>query len=296
MSTYNLLLIYPHLTDRDRWLLHLLDEHQVLTTDQIHRLAFRAERTCQIRLVELRALDLLDRFRFARADGGSHPWHWVLGLAGTRFQAAVTRRPSPTERSHRERLLRLSASPTLTHLVAVNEFFVRLHHAARTSADTSLDRWWSEAMAARQFLTVHPDGHGLWTTAARTVGFFLECDRGTESLPRLVAKLGRYADLVRRGGPRYPVLFWLPPGGREAHLQHALRRMDLPVPVATATHDTDPAAAGWLPADAWRRVNLTELPSDHGRDHPRNPNWRDGELDLHGRGETNPGAVGEPSG
>lgn len=280
MPTYDLLAVYPHLTDRDRQLLHLLDDHQVLTTDQIQRLAFRGARTCQLRLAELRALGLVDRFRFARAGGGSYPWHWVLGLTGARFQAAARRRPSPTERTHREQVLRLSASPTLAHLVATNEFFVRLHHAARTTAGVSLDRWWSEAASARQFLTVHPDGHGLWTHHGRTVGFFLECDRGTESLPRLVAKLGAYADLTRRGGPRYPVLFWLPGGEREANLQHALRRADIPAPVATATSDSDPTEAVWLPVDSWHRVALTDLPSDHGRDNARNPNWRDGELDL----------------
>lgn len=276
MPTYDLLTIYPHLTDRDRRLLHLLDDHQVLTTDQIHRLAFRATRTCQIRLAELRSLGLLDRFRFARAQGGSHPWHWVLGLAGDRFQAAVNRRPSPTERAHREHVLRLSASPTLAHLVATNEFFVRLHHAAGNVPGASLDRWWSETVAAREFLTVRPDGHGLWSFHGTKVGFFLECDRGSESLPRLVAKLGRYAELARRGGPRYPVLFWLQGAEREANLQHVLRQADIRVPVATATHDTDPAAAVWLPADAWRRVTLTDLPGDHGR----NADWRNEQLDL----------------
>ncbi|MEU5943775.1 replication-relaxation family protein [Micromonospora sp. NPDC047548] len=52
----SLLTIYPHITSRDRLLLQLLDDHQVLTTDQIHRMLFLARRTCQIRLSELAAL------------------------------------------------------------------------------------------------------------------------------------------------------------------------------------------------------------------------------------------------
>lgn len=279
-SASQLLAIYPHLTRRDRDLLALLDDHQVLTTGQIHRLSFQALRTCQIRLAELRGLGLLERFRFARPFGGSEPWHWTLGLAGARFQAAVTGRAAPTERAHREHVLRLSASPKLTHLLATNEFFVRLHHTARVDTSVRLDRWWSERVSTARFLTVKPDGHGLWTTGGHTIGFFLECDLGTEALPRLVAKLEAYARLTRSGGPRYPVLFWLPNAEREANLQQALRRQVSSVPVATATHDADPTEAVWLPTDGWQRVRLADLPNDHGRDNARNPNWRDGQLDL----------------
>ena len=48
--TASLLAIYPHITPRDRLLLQLLDDHQVLTTGQIHRMLFTARRTCQLRL------------------------------------------------------------------------------------------------------------------------------------------------------------------------------------------------------------------------------------------------------
>jgi len=282
-SVARLLSIYPHLTPRDRNLLALLDDHQILTTGQIHRLYFQALRTCQIRLAELRTLGLLERFRFARMFGGSQPWQWTLGLAGTRFQAAATGRPAPTERAHRDQVLRLTARAQLPHLLATNEFFVRLRHTARTDPDLSLDRWWSERISTARFLGVKPDGHGLWTAHGHTVGWFLECDMGTEPLTRVVPKLEAYTRLVHSGGPRYPVLFWLPPGDREANLQQALRREPRGVPVATATHDADPTEAIWMPADGWRRVRLAELSSDHGRDNARNPNWIDGQLDLSGQ-------------
>ena len=103
---------------------------------------------------------------------------------------------------------------------------------------------------------------------------------GTEPLTRVTAKLEAYQRLARSGGPHYPVLFWLPNVEREAHLQQALRRSPPPVPVATATHDTDPAGPVWLSADGWQRVSLAELPNNHGRDSASNPNWRDGQLDL----------------
>ncbi len=279
-SATHLLALYPHLTVRDRTLLALLDQHLVLTTGQIHRLHYRAVRTCQIRLRELHRLGLLERFRFARMYGGAEPWQWTLGLHGARFRAGATGRAAPTERAHREQVLRLTAHPRLPHLLATNEFFVRLAQTARTDPGVGLDRWWSERTATARFIGIRPDGHGLWTAQGRTVGWYLECDMGTEPLTRVTAKLEAYQRLARSGGPHYPVLFWLPSTEREAHLQQALRRTSPPVPVATATHDTDPAGPVWLPADGWQRVPLAELPNNHGRHSASNPNWRDGQLDL----------------
>jgi hypothetical protein len=251
-----LLAIYPHITSRDRHLLQLLDDHQVLTTDQIHRMLFLARRTCQIRLTELRALALLDRFRFSRDGGGSQPWHWVLGHNGHRFQAAAHDRAEPTSRSSRQLVQRLSANPNLTHLLTANEFFVRLTTHARHHTGTRLDRWWSETATTKQYRTVTADGHGLWSVGGATVGFFLDA-------------------LIRRSGPRYPVLFWLGSHQREEHLHELLRGRRGEVPTATATHDTDPAAAVWLAAGDTRRVRLVDLPSDHGQPVADNPNYDD---------------------
>lgn len=287
-SATQLLAVYPHLTVRDRRLLGLLDEHLVLTTGQIHRLQYQALRTCQIRLRELHALGLLERFRFARLYGGSEPWHWTLGLAGARFRAGATGRPAPTERAHREHVVRLTAQSRLPHLLATNEFFVRLAFVARADDRVQLQRWWSERRATAKFLSIRPDGHGLWTAAGRTVGWYLECDLGTEPLTRVLAKLDAYERMAGSGGPRYPVLFWLPNTDREAHLQQALRQTAPQIPVATATHDTDPAQAVWLPANGWRRVPLSALPSDHGRDSASNPNWLDGQLDLSDQTDSQP--------
>src|SRR5690349_10980451 len=282
-SASNPLALHHRMTPRDRDLLALLDEHQVLTTDQVHRLYYRAVRTCQIRLRALFALGLLDRFRFARLYGGSEPWHWVLGLHGARFMAGATGRPAPTVRAHREQVIRLTARARLPHLLATNEFFVRLACTARIDQRVRLDRWWSERTATARFMRIRPDGHGLWTAHGRMVGWFLETDMGTEPLTRIIGKLEAYERLAASGGPTYPVLFWLPGADRESHLQQALRRVMPDIPVATATHDTDPAGAVWLPVDAWQRVALHELPSDHGRNAASNPNWIQGRLDLTGQ-------------
>jgi hypothetical protein len=269
----------PHITGRDRILLQLLDDHSVLTTDQVHRLLFLALRTCQIRLSELRAIGLVERFRFARASG-TLPWHWTLGLAGHRLQAAVHHRTEPTARSYEQALARLAVNPHLNHRIAVNEFFVRLATYARHTSGVRLERWWSEQRATEEFQTVRPDGHGIWTVGDRTVGAFLECDQRTESPARLIGKLRSYKRLAATNGPRYPVLLWLSSPERELHLHDTLRAEAPSVPVATATHDADPAGPVWLPGDGEQRVPLTELDSFHGRATAANPNFRDGQLHL----------------
>jgi hypothetical protein len=278
-----MLAFYAHLTERDLRILALLDEHRVLTTDQIARLHFTAVRTCQIRLRQLQHLGLLERFRYARAGGGGDPWHWALGVYGARFMAGTLGRPIPTERSHRDQLLRLSGYVNLRHLREANEFAVRLVQHSHTDQRVQLVRWWSERTTTARFRGIHPDAHGLWGAPGQWIGWFLECDMGTEALPRLVAKLAAYEKLAHTDGPAYPVLFWLPSTVREANLQRELRRYELRVPVATATHDTDPGGPVWLPAaDGRTRIPLAELPSDHGQPVAGNPNWIDGQLDLTG--------------
>jgi hypothetical protein len=277
-----LLAHYARLTDRDRAILAILDEHRVLTTDQITRLFFNAERTCRNRLHQLHRIGLLDRFRYARTGGGAHPWNWVLGLHGSWYMAGTTGRPLAHERSHRDRVLRLSAHPILTHQIMANEFGVRLAHTARRQPGIRIDRWWSERTATTRFLRVRPDAHGLYSIDNRTVGWFLECDMGTESLPKLISKLDTYHQLALADGPTYPVLFWLPGRTREANLQRRLHQHPPPVPVATAVHDDDPAGTVWLPAGARARTRLITLPSAHGRNSAANPNYRDGTLDLTG--------------
>jgi len=282
-STHGLLAIYPHITGRDRQVMALLDDHHVLTTDHLTRLFFHAPRTCRHRLGELLDLGLVDRFRFARPGGGTDPYHWVLGHAGQRFQAAAKGEPEPTARASSQRIARLSASPRLTHLLIVNEFFVRLAEHARRHPDTALDRWWSEK-DTQQFkstrVIINPDAHGLWTAQGRTAGFWLEADTGTEPLTRVVSKLDGYRRFTTDGAPRYPVLFWLSSPTREEHLHRLLRQEPTGVTIVTATQDTNPAEAVWLPADSHDRVSLEQLPSFHGDNSPKNPNFRKGVFDL----------------
>jgi Replication-relaxation len=283
----DLLDVLPSLQTRDRVLLRLLSDHLVLTTSQITALLFSSARMCQHRLQQLHRLELVDRFSQPRdrRHGGSSPTHWALGRLGYDLHAAANHQPLTSARSARARLAQLAESPTLHHLLGVNQFFVDLAAHARIHPDIRLLRWWSERQATARFSGVHPDGHGLWQSAEAVTGFWLEYDTGAEDLPRLVEKLAAYEQLARKGGPTYPVLFWLHSRGREANLHQRLAGVASRCPIVTAARDSGtphPAGPVWAVVghDLHARVRLDQLACDHGEDTGHNPNWRAGRLIL----------------
>jgi hypothetical protein len=234
------------LTERDRLICRLLWEHNVLTTDQIAEIAFDTIARCQVRLVGLHRLRMLDRFRPYRPTG-SAPFHYVLGPVGATIVAAE-RGLDVTELGYRpERAMAWAASPRLGHLIGVNSFFTSLWGTARRSrGHAALEEWWSERQCAKAMANlVRPDGYGVWRERDRRVELCLEYDTGTETLGRLVEKLAGYADLQAATRVHRWVLFWLARPGREPELRRALR--SAPVPVATASIGQDPADPVWLP-------------------------------------------------
>jgi protein involved in plasmid replication-relaxation len=237
--------VTAQLTDRDLLLLDWLSEHKVLTTAQIATALFSSLDFAQRRLLHLHRLALLDRFRPLRAGGGSYPWHYVLDHLGAQFVAASRgdRPPRPVETA--ERIRQIATSRTLGHRLGINQVFTDLAAHARHHRECRLERWWSEQQCARpgafdltRYSPVRPDGHGIWAQDGQRVAFFLEYDTGTESHTVLLGKLGRYGRNVHDGGPRWPVLFWLPTTAREQRLHHLLDTEGRPVPVATTAADT----------------------------------------------------------
>jgi hypothetical protein len=109
---------------------------------------------------------------------------------------------------------------------------------------------------------VRPDGHAIFAEAGRRVAFFVEFDSGFEQHAVLLSKVSGYAAHVAKGGPAWPVLFWLPTTARERRLHMMLAGVDVRVPVATAARDSldadaCPAEAVWLVvggSDAPRRL------------------------------------------
>lgn len=258
--------VQARLTDRDRVLLDWLADHKVLTTFQICHALFGSLDFAQRRLLNLHRLGLVDRFRPLRAGGGSFPWHYVLDQIGAEFVAASREQAPPRPGQTTERKRRIAASRTLEHLLGVNQFFTDLAGWARTRPDARLERWWPEQRCAEPGVfgttlisAVRRDGHGVFAEGKRRTAFFAEFDTGFEPHSVLLAKVSGYAAHVARGGPAWPVLFWLPSVARERHLHDLLADIDVTVPVATAARDG--LDAGACAADAvWLVVGGSDAP------------------------------------
>lgn len=259
------------LTLRDRHLLAWLAEHYVLSTAQIAAALFPSPRSARLRLAALHRIDAVHRFVDVTTGDGQHLY--TLGPLGMLVHPTTYTDPEHPDarppRSSIERTERIIGSPRLRHLLGTNQLFIDLHAYTRTDPTTKLARWWSEqhATAAYTLAGIRPDGHGIWSAAGHTVGFFLEHDNGTEPLGRVLRKLRGYERLAEFG-PRYPVLLRVPTRRREAHLLDALAGVPTVMPVATGLHDEHPASPAWtLTAEPGPRRWLHELPSNHG---PRN--------------------------
>ena len=160
-----LLGILGRLTERDRLLCRLLDEHRVLTTAQVADVGFTGERRARMRLGELYALDILDRFR-PQAWGHPSPYHWTLGPLGAALVAADAGLEVSALTWRRTLAHDLAASQRLAHLVGTNGFFCALLRSARTRPCCSLDEWWSERRCAREWgEVVRPDGYARLASA-----------------------------------------------------------------------------------------------------------------------------------
>ncbi len=252
------------LMPRDRWLLDLLGQHQVFTTEQVAALAFDHLHTARNRLVLLRQRGILARFRDA-VRPGSAQWRWTLDLLGAAYLAARDDKPTPRLSTITSKIDKLATSPRLGHLLAVNDLFVELVAHARHNPDNAkLSLWWSER-DCRQVTgdLVRPDGHGVWTEHGRRVSFWLEHDTGSEQTHVVTAKLAGYDALMRETGRHDVVLFRMRSPRAEASLQQRLTAHPAVrngrLLVATSVHDTHPAAAVWQASGHPGRHRLADL-------------------------------------
>jgi hypothetical protein len=229
--------IPSRITDRDRDLLHLLYNHRVLTTDHIKDLFFQNEITTRHRLTTLYKLQLVDRFQPLVAKG-SAPFHYVLGHAGY-LVVAADRNPYSDKlpRWSQEKALAIGRSQHLRHKLGINTFFCELARQARANPNCELLDWTSErAFRHPRRFTVCPDARGAWREGSRSTGFYLEFDRGTETLERLARKIGDYRNFIRNnGGADFVLLFYFLTNRREANARRILANTESPIPIATAS-------------------------------------------------------------
>ena len=235
------------LTPRDRLLCRTLFDHRVLTTEQVTDLCFANLTTARHRLTALYDLRVLDRFRPFRPVG-SDPYHYLLDTLGIEVAAADRGTEVPRPGLHHSRALALADSQRLAHLLGVNGLFCSLARWARSVENGELAEWWPERRCTSEWgEVVRPDGFGTIRQRTRVVEFFVEVDRGTETLIRLADKVGGYAELVRATGWAPLVCFWFPTTGREAEARGVLAHPEVPVATATTGLGGGPGGPVWLP-------------------------------------------------
>jgi hypothetical protein len=265
---HRLLAVLGRITERDRQLCRLLEDHRVLTTAQVADVGFSGERRARTRLSELYALDVLDRLR-PRTGANFAPYHWVLGPLGAALVAAEAG-VEVAELDWRRGLVHdLASSQRLAHLVGVNGFFTALLRSARTRSGCQLEQWWSERRCGREWgEVVRPDGYGVWCEDGASTPFLLEHDNGTERLARLANKLEGYAKLAVAAGHPNWVLFTFPTPRRELEARRVLAHECVPVATTARTPAFAPDKALWLPIgnSGPRRslFHLADLPSPGG--------------------------------
>jgi hypothetical protein len=238
------------LTDRDREIVRAVDRHRVLTADHLTEMFFDTWRRARTRLLQLCDMRVLDRFRPHRPSWGRHPFHYVIGPYGAAVLAAESG-DDPDRAARRwkgERVLALGGMQRLAHLVGVNGVHSSLVATARRDASSQLRSWLTEAEAARWTEgIVRPDAWGVWAEQETEVEFFLEYDRGTETLARLTAKLRDYERFETERGATAWVLFAFTSPLREARARIALRPATVPVATAVLAPPAVPCGDLWLP-------------------------------------------------
>ena len=262
--------LVSRLTARDRWLIRMLFEHRVLTTDQITALCFAGRRATNQRLRLLYQWGVVHRFQPHRTLG-SHPMHYVLDTAGAVVLAHELGVGLKALGYHRDAELGRAYSLQLAHTIGCNTLLAALvQHARQPGSTGRVSAWWSAGRCGKLWGDiVTPDAYGRWHDASCDVEWFLEYDCGSEKLARVTGKLRRYARLAATTGIVTPVLVWLPTARREATVREAFaeelagldRRL---VPVATTSTEAaidalDMNAVRWGHVAGGDRVRLADL-------------------------------------
>ena len=221
--------ISDNLSDRDWRILHSLTAHPFLTTLHIQRLHFAdhasissGSRVCRrvlSRLAAIRAIQHLER-RIGGVRAGSASFVWRLGPVGERLlQRALGGADGPRLRRKEPSLHHLD------HCLAVAETHIRLLEAGRSHAPELL-RLQTEPICWRPYATLgggqavlKPDLYAVTASGDFEDSWFIEVDRGTESLPTLLRKCGQYEDYRRSGVEQrdrqvFPLVLWLLPDER----------------------------------------------------------------------------------
>ena len=186
-----------HLTERDVDIVEAVHLYRILRQDQIQTLFFSSKNACQRALARLYDHAFLER-KFLPVLYGRSPTLYVLDRKG----AELLRR----ERGY-EDLVWYSTNKDLKtdfieHTAALNDFRLSIVVSARRQG-LELITWASESQLKadydrvrianlRRAVSVIPDGYFALNTPHGKAHFFVEIDRGTETLQRFKQKVRAY--------------------------------------------------------------------------------------------------------
>lgn len=195
----------PLPTPRDREIMATLYKHGRMTREHIRRLFFArgVGEQASIQAVCRRLKKLTERGYLARVAipvaKGSGPYVYGLGKLGA---AVVSREAKVTGRVAVMDLSKPESLATLSHDLERVDFYIALKTALEELGGGILS-WLGEREAAYSFawkgrkVSISPDAYCLWALGDEEGAFFLEWDRGTESLAAFGLKLSRYGHYFR---------------------------------------------------------------------------------------------------
>lgn len=222
------------LSERDWSIIRFIDRHRYATTTQLRR-RFFTQHASQIastracvrvlgRLFTHRILTRLER-RIGGVRHGSSAFIWCLDVVGDRLTRS---KGTPRRRVHEP------SFPFLDHTLAVTETHVQLHEA-ESIGSFRVEEVQVETEAWRDYVTPSGSRSVLKPDLKVTIGsdeyndhWYLEIDRGTESLPVLIRKSRAYEDYRRTGRGQaehgvFPRVLWvLPDSARVERLRAAI--------------------------------------------------------------------------
>jgi hypothetical protein len=198
------------LSDRDWLILMSLQAARLLTGDQMTRLHFdnlssntqhRTRRRVMQRLHQLKIVSRLDRL-VGGVRAGSTGWVYALDVLGHRLLQLQAGDAEHSRLRHPWTPGRLFTM----HALAIGELYVQLTEASRSHSfelatfQTEPACWWPDGLGGY----LKPDAFAVLSTDSYDELFWVEVDRGTESLPTLRRKIASYVNFVERGqlGPR----------------------------------------------------------------------------------------------
>jgi hypothetical protein len=232
-----------HLTERDKAIVEAVHRYRLLRQDQVQALFFGSPSAAQRVLVRLYDHGFLER-RFIPVYSGRSPTFYVLDRRGAELLRA--------ERGYDELNWHHSSkdlsSDFLEHTLAINDVRIAVTKAAQQPGYALLE-WRSESDLKADYdrvtlrtstgraraVSIVPDSYFVVQTPLGRAPFFLEVDRGTETITRFLTKVRAYVAYYASGG--YERRF----GSRSLRIltvtTGAQRRDNLCQATASATHE-----------------------------------------------------------